>query len=343
LKKVGYLTHITALKIKKLPKEIVIIGAGPVGLELGQMLRKFGSEVFILERGPEILRGEKELLQRLREILIKEGIKIETNVKVKKVYQREKKVVVYEKDGKEYQVEGEEILLATGKTPNTQDLDLEKAKVEIDENKAIKVNEYLQTSNPNIFAVGDCNNLPLRLETTAAHEGTIAVLNAFNTMRTDANLTRTDANNIDTRFNANKIEMRADANNKINYREVPWTVFTEPEIAGVGYTEEEVLKELKTCACRVLDFSLVPKALIINRTEGMIKMVINPQTKQILGIHLLAPQAGDLIYSAVLIIKNKMTIDEVIETLPVFPTISEAIKLCALSFYKDVAKLSCCI
>ncbi len=98
-----------------------------------------------------------------------------------------------------------------------------------------------------------------------------------------------------------------------------------------------------TCSCRTVSFANVPKAIIMNQTDGLIKMAIHPSSKQILGVHILAPQAGDLIAEAMMLVKNKSTIDDVVSSLPMFPTLSEALKIVALSFTKDVAKLSCCI
>jgi mercuric reductase len=273
-------------------------------------------KVIILEKGNSIFPlGERELTQRLKEILEKEGIEIKLNVKVKEVRrENNKKMVRFLIEGRQEEILVNEILLAAGKTPNADDLDLEKAKVKVNERKAIITNEFLQTTNPNIYAVGDVNDKPLRLETTAAREETIAVLNAFK-----------------------------NANFKIDYNLVPYTICTDPELAGIGFTEERQIKELKVCACRVLELKFVPKARIIERTEGLVKMLINPQTKEITGVHILAPFASEIINQAIWLIKNKNTIDDLINSTPVFPTISEALKICALSFYKDVSKISCCI
>ena len=316
IEKVGYLTHISALKNKNLPSSIAIIGAGPLGLEFSQIYARFGSKVIILQRGDSIFPpGEKELTQRLKEILEKEGIEIKLNVEVKSARkEKNKKIIKFLLNGKEEEISVDEILLAAGKTPNTDDLDLEKANVKVNEKKAIITNEFLQTTNPNIYAVGDVNDKPLRLETTAAREGTIAVLNAFQK-----------------------------ANLKIDYNLVPYTIFTDPELTGIGFTEERQIKEMKICACRILELKFVPKVRIINRTEGLIKMLIHPKTKEITGVHLLAPMASEIINQAIWLIKNKNTLDDLISSTPVFPTLSEAFKICALSFYKDVTKISCCI
>lgn len=313
---IGFLTHVEALQLQKQPKELIVIGAGPLGLEFAQMFSRFGAKVTILQRGPSIFPpAEPALTARLQEILEKEGIVIKTNVEVKSTRkENNKKVVSYLTDGKPEEVSGDEILLATGKTPNTQGLGLDKAGVNINERQAVVVNQFFQTSQPHVYAVGDITNGPLRLEPTAGREGTLASENALK-----------------------------GATFSIDYNSVPYTIFTDPQLAGVGFTEDAQMKAMGVCACRTVSFADVPKAIIIRQTEGLIKMAIHPQTKQILGVHILAPNAGELIAEAMVLIKNKNTIDDVTSSLPMFPTLSESIKLVALSFTRDISKLSCCI
>ena len=316
IKQVGFLTHIEALRLKKIPRSLAVIGAGPLGLEFAQMFARFGTKVTILQRGHSILPlAEPILAKRLQEILEKEDVAIKTNAQIKSAKQTDKgKMLTFEVEGEEKNIETEEILLAAGKIPNTQELGLEKAGVETNQKQAIIVNQHFQTSQKNIFAVGDVINAPLRLETTAGYEGTLAADNALN-----------------------------DNSLSLDYGAVPYTVFTDPQLAAVGLTEEQQMKQMKVCSCRSVPFSAIPKAIITRRDEGMIKMMINPKDKRILGVHILGPNAGDIIAQAMILIKNKNTIDDVINSLPVFPTLSEAIKIAALSFKKDISKLSCCI
>ncbi|MBI2310100.1 mercury(II) reductase [Candidatus Collierbacteria bacterium] len=318
IREVGYITHIEALKLKQQPKELIIVGAGPVGLEFAQMYARFGTKIAILHRGPSVFRpAEPELSTRLAEILTQEGIAIKLNARVKSAYKEgNKKVLVYKQgdSSAEALAKADEILLAVGKTPNTQGLGLDTTGVAIDENQAIKVNQQFQTSRPHIFAVGDVTNAPLRLEITAGREGTLAAENALKGTQLF-----------------------------IDYNSVPYTIFTDPQLAGVGLTEDEQIKKMGVCACRTVSFADVPKAIIMRQTEGLIKMAIHPQTRQILGVHILAPNAGELIAEAMILIKNKNTIDDVVNFLPMFPTLAEAIKIVALSFTKDISKLSCCI
>lgn len=316
IKEVGYLTHIEALQIKNQPKELIVVGAGPLGLEFAQMYSRFGTKVTILQRNVSIFPlAERELTDRLAEILTKEGITIKTNVQVKSAKkQADKKVITYTINNTQEEVSADEILLATGKTPNTQGLGLDKAEIEITDKLAIKVNPQFQTTQPHIFAVGDVTNLPIRQETTAGREGTLAAESALNNTQ-----------------------------NSIDYETVPWTIFTDPQLAGVGFTEDEQMEKFGTCMCKTVSFKDVPKALILNRTEGLIKMAIHPKTKQIMGVHILSPNAGELIAQAMVLIKNKNTTDDVINSMPMFPTLSEAIKIAALSFTSDISKLSCCV
>jgi mercuric reductase len=313
---VGFVSHIEALRLPRQPKELIVIGAGPLGLEFAQMFSRFGTKVTVLQRGDSIFpHSEKTLTDRLAEVLSKEDIIIKTNVEVKSARkENDKKTILYLVNGKPEEVSGDEILLAAGKTPNTQGLGLDIAGVEINKQQAVVVNQNFQTSNKNIFAVGDVTGAPVRLETTAGREGTLAAENALKGTQLF-----------------------------IDYNTVPYAIFTDPQLAGVGFTEDEQMKQMGVCACRTVSFADVPKAIIIHRTEGMIKMAIHPQTKQILGVHILAPNASELIAEAMMLVKNKNTIDDVVNSLPMFPTLSEAIKIVALSFTKDISKLSCCI
>ena len=312
----GYVTHIEALKLTEQPKEMLVIGAGPVGLELAQVYARFGTKVTMLQRGGRIFpHGEPDLIAGLHKVLEGEGITIHTKAEAKSVEVKDgKKVVTFSVDGSEQTITVDEILLASGKTPNTDELNLEAIGVDVNERKAVAVNEQFETNVPHVYAVGDVTSLPMRLETTAGHEGTLVTENIF-----------------------------TDAKHTLNYDEVPYAIFTDPGYASVGLTEDAQMERDGVCACRTVPFEVIPKAGITGRTEGMIKMGIDPKTKVIVGVHILAPNAADLIAQAMVLIKNKNTIEDVLNYEPVFPTLSEAIKYVALSFEKDVSQLSCCI
>ena len=207
----------------------------------------------------------------------------------------------------------EEILLAAGVYPNTSALHLEAAGVSVDENDFIRINPYYQTNNPDVFAAGDCIGKML-LETVAAREGALAAENAFTTpVRT------------------------------IDYGSVPHAVFTDPQVASVGLTEEEEMRRFNSCSCRTIYMDAVPKAMITNETRGAFKMVIHPKSSKVLGMHIVAPHAADMIHAGVFAVKHGLTVYDVIETLFVFPTLSEGIKRAAQSFNRDVSMMSCCV
>lgn len=325
LDKVSYLTHIDALKIKELPQRLIVIGGGPVALEFAQMYRHFGSQVTLLQRSQLIKEAEPEISRGLVEIFKEEGIEVFEDLEFSGVHpapsggvkgangQKTVKVKLNQ-TGKEMQFSANALLVGTGKRANTQGLGLELVGVETEKNGAIKVSETMQTTAGNIFAAGDVVSAPKRLETTAAKEGNIAADNAL-----------------------------ANANRKMTYHDVPSVIFTTPAVASVGLTDEEAVGAGVACNCIPIPLSLVPKARIIGDTRGVIKMVIDNNTKKIVGVHILAREAGDLIHEGTLAVKFGLTTDQIIDTVHVFPTLSEATKLVATAFEKDISKLSCCI
>jgi len=317
IEKIDYLTNEEALDLKELPKSMCIIGGRALGLEFAQMYAHFGTKVTVLQRSDRILpEDEPEISLALQKYLEDEGIRVLTGSKVNYLKKRGKnKVLNVTAAGKSFNIECEQLLFATGRKPNTDYLDLNKAEVKTDDKGFIVVNKEMQTSAPHVWAAGDVIGEPM-LETIAAKEGAVAVENAFTK-------------------NRNK--------KKIDFNEVPSAVFTYPEVARVGLTDAEANSIGIRCTCGVLPFEYVPKAHVIGDTRGLVKLVVNHKTKQILGVHMLAPHAADLIHEGVLAVKFKLTIDDIIDTVHVFPTLSEAIKLAAQSFYKDVSKLSCCI
>ena len=312
---VGFLTHVEALQLKEQPKSLIVIGAGPLGLEFAQMYARFGTKVTLLQRNERIMpAAEPELSNRLSEILQLEGIEVLTGVSVTEVKKKGSwKVVSFEQSGKVNSVSAEEILVAAGKTPNIESLGLKNTRVKIDDRKAIVVNRDYSTDVPHIYAAGDVAALPLRLETSSGKEGTYIAENAL-----------------------------LGKKRSIDYNSVPWAVFTDPALTGVGLTDAEANKQGFTCSCQTVSFEMVPKAHIVKDTRGLIKMVADDKSRRILGIHILAPHADDLIATAMMVVRNKMTIDDVVDTVPMFPTLAESIKIAAQSFDQDIETLSCC-
>lgn len=316
LTEAGFLTHITALNSEHLPRSLLVIGGGPVGLEFAQISARFGAKVTLAIKDRRLFpRTEPELSRRLEEIFVEEGITVLKEAEAIRVERRGNLKVVTLHDGTgERTVEVEEILVATGKKPNTETLKLEKAGVKVDERHAVATSPAYRTSVPHIYAAGDVTNLPNRLETTAGREGSFAAENALR-----------------------------GTSKSIDYQTVPWTVFTDPQLAGVGLLDAEVSQHGLSCACNTISFDHVAKAHILGDTRGLSKMIMDQKTNRIVGVHVLASNAGDIINQAELILKNNMTVEQVLETLPVFPTLSESLKINALSLVTDVSKLSCCV
>ncbi len=315
INQIDYLTNEEALSLKELPRSLCVIGGRALGLEFAQMYEQFGTKVTILQRSERILpEHEPEISAELTKSLQDMGIAIHTNVAIDRLTMEGKyKSIAFTANGTAGRIICDQVLFATGRRPNTEGLKLEIAGVKTNEHGFVVVNDEMQTSVPNIWAAGDVIGEPM-LETIAAKEGAMAVHNAFNSDK-----------------------------KKINLNEVPSAVFTYPEVASVGLTEAETDGRGIKCACSVLPLNLVPKAHVIGDTRGRVKMVIDNETKQIIGVHILAPHAADLIHEGVLAVKNKLTIDDIIDTVHVFPTLSESIKLAAQSFYMDVGKMSCCV
>ena len=308
-----YLTNEEALSLNALPESLLVVGSGALGLEFAQMFLHFGSKVTLLQRSDRILSAwEPEIGAFLKGYLEEEGMDIRTGMEIKEVGEEDgQKYIRAVGNGKESVFRAGEILLATGRAPNSDMLDLGAVKVDTD-NGFIKVSKTLQTTNGNIYAAGDVTGPPM-LETLAAKEGYIATSNIF-----------------------------AGAKKEVNINEVPQAVFTSPEAASVGLTDRAANGLGIKCSCNFIRLSVVAKANIIKDTRGIVKIVIDHKTKRVLGVHILASNAADLIHEGTMAVKFGMTIDDIIDMVHVFPTMSESIKLAAQNFYGDVSKLSCC-
>ncbi len=314
LESVDFMTNREILNITYLPQHLIVVGGSAVGLEIGQIFLRFGSKVTVLEALPDIaFREEPEARQVLRNALEKEGMEILTGIRVKEIYQNGKeKSVVIEVNGEIKTITGTDLLIATGRIPNTENIGLENVGVETNERGFIKTDEFMQTTNPDIYSAGDCVG-KMMLVTVAAAEGSIAGENALL---------------------GNKRIM--------DYSAVPHAIFTQPEIAGVGLTEAQAKEKGIDIDFRVLTFDKVPRAQAMKKTNGIVKMIVEKQTGKILGIHICSLEASDIIHKAVLLVKYGLTVEDVVKTIDVYPTLSESIKLCAQTFTKDVSKLSCC-
>jgi mercuric reductase len=314
LNKVKYLTNEEALSMEKLPKSIIIIGGGALGLEFAEMFAHFGVNVTLLQRNERILPSwEPEVSHYLEQYLKEEGIKITTSVDINEVSKANGlvKVSFSVKEAKK-EVIAEELLLATGRSPNIEKLDLSGIGIKSDKDGFIKINRYMETSVRGVYSAGDVTGEPM-LEALAAAEGNKATINAF-----------------------------SDKKIAIDLNSIPSAVFTFPEASRVGLTDKEANAKGIKCSCQSVMFKDLAKAGIIKDTRGLIKMVIDTKTKRILGVELVGENAADLIHESVLAVKCGLTIDNIIDTIHVFPTLSEITKLAALSFYHNVEDLSCC-
>jgi len=314
IENVDYLTNVEALSLRNKPASMVVLGGRALGLEFAQMYSHMGTNATVLQRSDRIIPEEEpEISEGLRQYLENEGIEIKTGVKVKRVYQiQAEKVVVATARGREFEARADELLLATGRDPNTNLLGLETVPVGLRNDGAVKVNREMRTTAPHVWAAGDVIGEPM-LETIAAKEGATAAENAL-----------------------------LGTHRKIDFLPVPRAIFTSPQVASVGLTEKQAHEQGYECICRTIPMSKVPKAVVIRDLRGLVKMVADASTGRIFGVHILADNAADIIQEAVLAVKYKLTIDDIIDTVHVFPTITESIKLAATSFRKDIDQLSCC-
>lgn len=315
LAEAGYLTHIEALSLKRLPSSLIVLGVGPLGLEFAQIFRRLGARVTLVARGPRILKiQEPEISEALSGYLEDDGIEVVLDAKVVRAEKSAggKKLTLETASGRLI-LAAEEILVATGERGNIDGLGLERAGVEMVDHSFVRVDEFLRTRVPHIFAAGDVVGHRC-LETVAARQGKIAVENAFN-----------------------------GAKKKIDFHSVPSAVFTDPEAAGVGMTEAQYVAAYGTCNCRTVSLDRVPRAVAVKDTRGLVKMVAHHETGRVMGVHVLAPCASEMIHEATLAVKLGLTVDDLIDTIHVFPSYSEAIKMAAQAFRRDISTMACCI
>jgi len=295
------LTSTEALEIKDIPESLLIVGAGAIGVEFAYIYNSLGSKVTLIEMLPHILPGEdSEISEQLKKNMIKRGIEIFTESTLESVKkQGEKHSGVLKTTQGKKEVLFDKMLVSIGRKPNSQDLGLEKAGVETDEKGWVKVNLRMQTTSPNIYAAGDITGRYL-LAHVASMEGEIAAENAMG------------------------------ENSRINYRAVPRFICSMPELAAVGLTEEQARKKGYRIKVGKYPFMANGKSIILGEREGMVKIVCDAETEEILGLHILGPQATDLILEGTLAINQESTIKEIIDTIHPHPTLGEALREAAL-------------
>ena len=314
LQEAGFLNSEQALSLEALPASMIIVGGGSIGLEFAQLFTRFGVKVMVLESGPYVARAEEpEIGQALVHYLEDEKVRICTNVRITRVERRDGEYLVYtEANGKPEICRAERLLVATGRRPNTGGFGLEAAGVRLGAKGEIMVNDHLQTSNPDIYAAGDCIGDPMYVY-VAAYAGGLAAENALR--------------------GAGKV---------FDLRALPHVTFTDPQIASVGLTERQAREKGLRVHTSLLPLEHVPRALASRNTKGLIKLVAEEETGRLVGAHVLAAEAGEVIQEATLAIRFGLTVRDVADTFHPYLTMVEGLKLAALTFKKDVSKLSCC-
>lgn len=297
----GVINSDEALTMEQLPKSMVIIGGGVIGLEFAQIFHRMNVKVAIIEMMPQILPTEDaEIAQTLKGILKGEGIDIYTNAKVRSIgtnEQGDKVVSLSAKEGEKTLV-GNKVLIAVGRAPYKKDLGLERLSVALDRGRII-VNKRMETNIKDIYAVGDVVGGAM-LAHTAMAEGSCAAQNAVGM----------------------GVEM--------DYRAVPRCVYTSPEVAAVGLTEKEAKEKYDNVRVGKFPFGANGKALVLDETEGMVKFIVDAQYGQVLGVEIIGPHATEMIAEAVLGIQLEATFNDFASAIHAHPTLSETVMEAAL-------------
>ena len=308
LKDTPYWTSTEALESDTIPQRLAVIGSSVVAVELAQAFARLGSRVTILARSTLFFREDPAIGEAVTAAFRAEGIEVQEHTQASHVAYAAGEFVLTTGHGI---VAADKLLVATGRTPNTRGLNLEAAGVTINAQGAIVIDKGMRTSNPHIYAAGDCTDQP-QFVYVAAAAGTRAAIN----------MTGGDA--------------------ALDLSAMPAVVFTDPQVATVGYSEAKAHHDGIETDSRTLTLDNVPRALANFDTRGFIKLVIEEGSGRLIGVQAVAPEAGELIQTAVLAIRNRMTVQELAEQLFPYLTMVEGLKLAAQTFNKDVKQLSCC-
>ncbi len=308
------------LELRQLPVSLIIVGGGYIALELGQMFSRFGCAVTILERNNQLLAHgyEPEIGRSVAEIFAQDGIQVVLNAQATAVRAEESGVVVAAVvAGREQQYRAERLLVATGRRANTENIAIERAGVTVNPRGEVEVNPFLQTSVAHIFAAGDVigrqHGSQMATPVGSRHGGIVAH-NAFS----------------------------GEPMKAVDHRVLPRVIFIDPQIAVVGMTDAEANATGRRCWCNTIPMSLVPRAGAIRDTRGIVKMVADAHTDEVLGVSMMGQNAGEVIHEAAMALHFRAKIQDFIDLLHVYPTMAEALKIVAISRHKDPAKLSCC-
>jgi mercuric reductase len=308
LKESPYWTSTEALVGDTIPARLAVIGSSVVALELAQAFSRLGSQVTILARSTLFVREDPAIGVAMTAAFRAEGIKVLEHTQASHVAHADGEFVLTTEHG---ELRADQLLVATGRTPNTRSLSLEAAGVVVNAQGAIVIDQGMHTSRPPIYAAGDCSDQP-QFVYVAAAAGTRAAINMTGGQAT------------------------------LDLTAMPAVVFTDPQVATVGYCEAQAHHDGIETDSRLLTLDNVPRALANFDTRGFIKLVIEKNSGRLIGVQAVAPEAGELIQTAVLAIRHRMTVQELADQLFPYLTMVEGLKLAAQTFNKDVKQLSCC-
>src|SRR5881628_3468356 len=314
LAEAGYLDNASAMALERLPQSLIVIGGSAVGLELAQMFARLGVRVTVLEALPRVVAAEDaDIGNALADCLRSEGLDVSTDVRVDRVSRGSDGYdVQYHAGSAARTARAEQLLVATGRRANTARFGLDTIGVTLGTKGEIVIDEFLQTTNPNVYAAGDVIGDPMFVY-VAAYAGALAAENTLT-------------------GNERRYDLSA----------LPKVTFTDPAVASVGLTEDQARAQEIEPLTSKLPLEHVPRALAARDSRGFVKLVADSATQKIIGAHILAAEAGEMITEPALAIKFGLTIEDLTATFHPYLTLSEGIKLAAQAFTKDVAKLSCC-
>lgn len=296
LREAGFITNESVFHLTELPEKLIVLGGGAIGAELGQSFARFGSKVTMVEMLDRLLvKEDEEVSAFMTQVFADEGVEVLTKTKAVRVRtENGRKFLSVENDGKTSEIEADEILVATGRKPNLEGLDLEKAGVKFDKNRII-TDEYLRTSAKHIFAAGDVTG-HLQFTHTADYEAQVVIQNAF---------------------------LFYPLTKKTDFRVVPWATFTEPEVGRVGLTEKEAREKFgDNVKVYKVDFAHNDRANAEDETEGFAKIVCK-KNGEIIGAHLVGASAGELIHEFVWAMKKRLKISQLNDIIRVYPTLAK--------------------
>lgn len=308
LKDTPYWTSTEALASDRIPRRLTVIGSSVVAVELAQAFSRLGSKVTILARSTPFFREDPAIGEAVTAGFRAEGIEVLDHTQASRIEHKNDEFILSTNQG---ELRADRLLIATGRLPNTLSLNLEAAGVAANAQGAILIDKGMHTSSTNIYAAGDCTDQP-QFVYVAAAAGTRAAINMTG------------------------------GNAALDLTAMPAVVFTEPQVATVGYSEAEAHRDGIETDSRVLTLDNVPRALANFDTRGFIKLVTDAGSGRLIGVQAVAPEAGELIQTAALAIRNRMTVSELADQLFPYLTMVEGLKLAAQTFTKDVKQLSCC-